>query len=198
MASVVRHTCAGNVEGTDAFLDLVDGLVLIGIGEVGHHLEGDNLDAELVLVLLHLVLSIIRAIEIHTLGVLSRASVITANDEVGSTVILADDGVPDSLTGASHAHGQRQQTEHSHAVGVSGKKSLVDADTCEVVNVTGLGETHDGMDQDVGLTGAGSADGELAVSAVHGVTGLESDDLGPAKLVEVQTELCGGVWKHCQ
>lgn len=193
-----QHTCARDVESTDALLDLVDRLVLIGIGEVGHHLERHNLDAELVLVLLHLVLGIIGAVEIHTLGVLSRAGVVATNNEVGSTMILADDGVPDSLTRTTHAHSQGQQTENGHAVGVSGKEGLVDADTGEVVDVTRLGETHDGVDQHVGLTGSGSANGKLTVSAVHGVTGLESDDLGPAKLVEVQTELCGGVWMACQ
>jgi hypothetical protein len=62
-----------------------------------------------------------------------------------------------------------------------------------VVNVTGLGETDDGVNEDVGLARTGSADGQLTMSAVHGVSGLESDDLGPAKLVEVQTDLCGRV-----
>jgi hypothetical protein len=31
------------------------------------------------------------------------------------------------------------------------------------------------------------------VSTVHGVTGLESDDAGPAQLVEVDAQLSGGV-----
>jgi hypothetical protein len=62
-----------------------------------------------------------------------------------------------------------------------------------VINVTGLGETNDGVDEDVGLARTGSADGQLTMSAVHGVSGLESDDLGPAKFVEVQTDLCGRV-----
>ena len=62
-----------------------------------------------------------------------------------------------------------------------------------MVNVTGLGQTDDGVDKDVGLSGAGGNDGELTVSAVHGVAGLESDNLGPAKLLEVKTELGRGV-----
>jgi hypothetical protein len=62
-----------------------------------------------------------------------------------------------------------------------------------VVNVTGLGETNNGVDEDVGLARAGSADSQFTVSAVHGVSGLESDNSGPAKLVEVQTDLCGRV-----
>lgn len=118
---------------------------------------------------------------------------VTADDEVGGTVVLADNGVPDGLTGAGHTHGKGQKTQDSHSVGVTGQESLVDTDTGEVVDVTGLGQTNDRVDQDVGLALAGSADRQLTVSAVHGVAGLESDDLGPAKLVEVEADLSGGV-----
>jgi hypothetical protein len=63
-----------------------------------------------------------------------------------------------------------------------------------VVNVTGLGETNDGLDQNIGLLRAGGADRQLTVSSVHGVSGLESDDLLPAELVEVSAELRGSDW----
>jgi hypothetical protein len=53
---------------------------------------------------------------------------------------------------------------------------LVDADAGEVVNVTGLGHTDHRVDQDVGLAGAGSTNSQLSVSAVHGVSRLESND----------------------
>jgi hypothetical protein len=39
----------------------------------------------------------------------------------------------------------------------------------------------------------GSADRQLSVGAVHRVARLEGDHLGPAELVEVSTELRGGV-----
>lgn len=189
----LAELCSRDVQGADTLLDLVLRLVLIRVREVGHHLEGNDLNTELVLVLLDGILGIVRAIEFLTLGVLSGPGVVTTNNEVGRTVILTDDSVPDSLTRATHAHGKRKQTQNSHAVGVSGKQCLVHTDTREVVNVSRLGKAHDWVDEDVGLTGTGSTDGELTVSAVHGVTGLECDDLGPAKLVEVKTELCGGV-----
>lgn len=64
---------------------------------------------------------------------------VTADDEVGSTVVLADNGVPDGLTGTGHTHGKGQKTQDSHSVGVTGQESLVDTDTGEVVDVTGLG-----------------------------------------------------------
>lgn len=182
---LMQRTCAGNVKGADALLDLVHGLVLISVGEVGHHLERHDLDAQLVPVLLDFVLSIIRTVEVNALGVLSGAGVVTTDNEMCGTVILANDGVPDSFTRTTHAHSQRQKTEHSHAVWISRKKSLVDTDTGKVIDVARLGQTNDGVDEHVGLTGTGSANGQLTMGAVHWVAGLEGDDLGPAKLVKV-------------
>jgi hypothetical protein len=136
-------------------------------------------------------LSIIRTVVVLTLLVLTGTGVVTTDDEVGSTVVLSDNGMPESLTGTTHAHSKGKEGEGGHAVGVSGQESLVDTDTGEVVNVTGLGETDDGLDEDVGLLRAGSADRQLTVSTVHGVSGLESNDLLPAELVEVSAELRG-------
>jgi len=183
----------GDIQGLDASGDLVDGAVLVGVGQVGDHLELDDLDTKLILVLLDGVLGIVGAVEVLTLGVGTRTGVVTAHNEVGGTVVLTDNGVPDGLTGTTHTHGQTQQTEDGHAVGVTGKESLVGTDTGEVVDITGLGKTDDGMDQDIGLARAGRADGQLTVSTVHGVTGLESDNAGPAQLVEVDAQFSGSV-----
>jgi hypothetical protein len=139
--------------------------------------------------------------------------VVTTDNEVGRTVVLTDDRVPDSLTGATHTHSEGQETEDCHTVGVAREKGLVGADPGEVVNVTGLGQTNDRVDEDIGLTGTCSTDGQLTVSSVHRVSvdsvshaisvsaartsqdkpGLESDNSGPAELVEVDTKLRGGV-----
>jgi hypothetical protein len=142
-------------------------------------------------VLLDKNLSIIRTVVVLALLVLTGTGVVTTNDEVGSTVVLADDGVPESLTRTTHSHGEGQESKGSHTVGVTGQESLVDTDTGEVIDVTGLGETDDRLDEDVGLLGAGGADRQLTVSTVHGVSGLESNDLLPAELVEVSAELGG-------
>jgi hypothetical protein len=80
----------------------------------------------------------------------------------------------------------------SKTLGVRRHESLVRADTGVVVDVSGLGEADDGVDEDVGAVLAGGTDGELAVSAVHGVTGLEGDNLAPCDLLEVGAELGGG------
>lgn len=181
-----------DVGGASTLGDLVGGLVLIGVGEVDHLLELNHLDAKLTLELLDEVLSIIRTVVVLSVLVLARTSVVTADDEVGSTVVLSDDGVPEGLTGTTHSHGEGEEGESSHAVGVAGQESLVDSDTSEVVNVTGLGQADNRLDEDVGLLGAGSTNSQLTVSSVHGVSGLESDDLLPAELVEVSAELGGG------
>lgn len=41
-----------------------------------------------------------------------------------------------------------------------------------MVNVSGLGESDDRVNEDVGLSVSGSSDGELSVGSVHGVSGL--------------------------
>ena len=176
---------AGDVEGAGLLGDCVDGGILVAVGQVGHHLEGDDLDAELLAVLLDSVLRVVGAVEVNALAVLTGSGVVTANNEVGGTVVLADNGVPDGLTRATHTHSQGQKTQNTHAVGVSRQKSLVNTDTGEVVDITGLGQAHNGVDQDVGAVRPGGADSQFTVSAVHGVSGLESDDSGPAELVEV-------------
>ena len=125
-------------------------------------------------------LGVVWAVEILAGAVLARSGVVAPDDEVRRAVVLADDGVPDCLSRAAHAHGEREEAEHSHAVGVAGKEGLVDAHAGEVVDVARFGEADDGVDEDVCLAGAGGADGELAVGAVHRVSGLEGDDAGPA------------------
>jgi hypothetical protein len=191
-SETVSELSTGDVEGAGTLRDLVDGKVLIRVGQVDHGLELDHLNAKLLLMLLDEDLSIIRTVVVLALLVLTGTGVVTANNEVGSTVVLADDGVPESLTGTTHSHGEGQKSESGHTVGVTGQESLVDTDTGEVIDVTGLGETNDGLDEDVGLLRAGGADRQLTMSTVHGVSGLESNDLLPAELVEVSAELRGG------
>jgi hypothetical protein len=54
-----------------------------------------------------------------------------------------------------------------------------------VVNVTSLGETNDGVDENICLSGTSSANGELTMGAVDGIPRLKSDDPRPSKLVKV-------------
>lgn len=192
-AKTATELSSGNVESLSAGGDLIRGDVLVRVGQVGDLLEGHDLNVDLVLVLLDQILGIVRPVKVLAGRVLSGTSVITANDEVSRSVVLADNGVPESFTRTSHAHGQGQEGESSHASGVAANDSLVDTNTGEVVNVTGLGQTNDGVDEDVGLAGASSANSQLTVSTVHGVAGLESNDTGPVELLEIGAELSGSV-----
>ena len=104
-----------------------------------------------------------------------------------------------------------QEGKVTHAVGVFLHDRLVDANTGIVVDITRLGQTDDGVNEDVlsgvsaivvnriqrdahhSLALTGSADGQLPVRAVHRVARLEGDDLPPGELLEVVAELGRGV-----
>lgn len=182
-----------DVHGLGARLDLVHGLVLVGRRKIGHLLERNHLDTKLLGVLGDKSLGVVRAVEVLAVTVLAGTSVVTTDNEVGNTEVLPDDRVPESLTRTTHAHGEREQGKVGHAVGVAGHQAAVDTHASVVVDITGLGHADNGVDEDVGLTLASGADSELTVSAVHGVTGLESDDLAPCNLREVLAELSGRV-----
>ena len=185
---------ARDVEGARALGDFVGGHVLALVREIRHLLEGHHLDAELLVVLHDGVLGVVGPVEVLAVLVLAGAGVVAADDEVGGAVVAADNGVPDCLAGAAHAHGQGQERELGHAVGVAREEGLVHPDSGEVVDVAGLGETHHGVNQDVSLLGAGGTDRELAVGAVHGVAGLEGHDAFPPELVEEGSQLGGGIY----
>jgi hypothetical protein len=121
-------------------------------------------------------LGIVWTVKFFALAVLSWASVVATDYEVGCTEVLADDCVPDGFSRSTHAHGEREEAKDSHSVGVSGEQCLIDTDSSEMIDVSRLGETDNGVDKDVGLSGTGSADGQLSVSSVHWVSGLESNN----------------------
>lgn len=157
-------------------------------------MEGDDFDAQLVFVLFDGVLGVVGPVEFFAFAVLAWAGVVAADDEVRCAIVLADDGMPDGFAGAAHSHGEWEEAKNCHAVRVSWKEGLVDANTGEVIDVSWFCEANDWVDEDICLTGSSRADSQLSVSSVHGVSGLESDDLGPAEFVEVQTEFRGGIF----
>ena len=81
----------------------------------------------------------------------------------------------------------------SHTLRVGRHQSLVSSDSSVVVDISGLGQSDDRVNKDVGSSLSSSSDSELSVGSVHGVSGLESDNLSPCNLVEVGSELRGGV-----
>lgn len=182
-----------DIGGGGTLGDLVDRLVLVRARKVGHGLEGNHLNLELILEFGNELLGVVRTVKVLTLRVLTGTGVVSTDNEVGRTKVLSDKGVPDGLPGTSHSHSEGQKGKVSHTLGVRGHKSLVSSDTSVVVNISRLGKTDNGVDEDVGSSLTGSSDGKLSVGSVHRVSGLESDNLSPGELVEMGSELGGGV-----
>lgn len=62
-----------------------------------------------------------------------------------------------------------------------------------MINITRFRKADNRMDEDIRLAGAGGADSEFPVGAMHGVAGLKGDDAGPAQFLEMDAEFGGGV-----
>ena len=122
-------------------------------------LEGDDLDAEFLSVFLYCVLRVVRAIEVFSGAVFAGSGVVAADDEVGSTVVFTDDGVPNCFSRPAHAHCEGEETEDSHAIWVAGEEGLIDTHASEVVDIARFCETDYRVDEDVCLTSAGCTDG---------------------------------------
>ena len=101
--------------------------------------------------------------------------------------------VPDRLARAAHAHREVEERHGGRGAGILVEHRLVAAHAGEVVDVAGLGQAHDGVDQQVRLRLPRGAEGQLLMRAVEGVAGLERDDLAPAELAEVGAQLVGRV-----
>ena len=76
-----------------------------------------------------------------------RTSVIAAYDEVGASVVLANDAVPDGFSRTAHAHGQRQHGKLYRAVRIFREQQLIAANPGEVIYVTRFGDSHGRMKQ---------------------------------------------------
>ena len=69
---------------------------------------------------------------------------------------------------------------------------MVDPDPCEVINVSGLGQTHHRVDQNIRLPRSSSSDRQFSMSSVHGISCLEGDNSRPPHLVEMSAKLGRG------
>ncbi len=112
IGQTIAELAAGNREGSGVFRNLVDRLIGVIVRDVHHHLEGDHLDPDLLLMLSEQLLSVVRPVEGLVGGIRAGPGVIAADDEVGAAVVLADDRVPQRLARPAHAHRQRQQAQH--------------------------------------------------------------------------------------
>ena len=62
-----------------------------------------------------------------------------------------------------------------------------------MVDIAWLRKTHDRVDENVRLAGACCPDGQFAVRSVHRISGLESNNTGPAKFLKMNAQLRRGV-----
>ena len=79
----------------------------------------------------------------------------------------------------------------THTVGILGHDGFINTYASVMVDIAWFCEADDWVDKDIGFSLASSTDGQFTVGTVHGVAGLESDDLPPGELLEVGTEFSG-------
>lgn len=165
---------------------------------------------QFVSVLANQVLGVVMTVEVLSLGVLSRSSMITADDEVSRSKVFANNGMPEGFTGSSHAHGERKKCEVTHSIRVFLHDSLVYTDTGIMIDVTRFCETNNGMNENVlvdrlalkpslaltntyGSVLTCSTNGQLTVSTMHRVSRLEGDNTAPCEFCEVSPKLSRGI-----
>jgi hypothetical protein len=119
--------------------------------------------------------------------------VVAADDEVGAAVIPADDRVQEDLARPGHPHGHRQEAEDDRAgLVVVVDQGPIATDPGVMIDVAGLGDADDRVNQQAAADLLGRPLGQLLVGPVQGVPGLEGDDLGPAERLEMLAEFARG------
>ncbi len=111
------------------------------------------------------------------------------DDEMGTAVVPANDGVPDRFAGPGHAHGQGKEGQLGAVARIAVQDRLIGADPGVVIDVAGPGRAHHRMEEEVGFGLFGDPQGELDMSPMHGVVGLEGDHPRPAEGFELLPEL---------
>src|SRR4029077_153727 len=124
-----------------------------------------------------------------SVGILARAGMVAADDEVGASVVFADGGVPYGATRAANAHGERDKGEFGGAGRIFPNEELVTANTGEVIDIAGLGHANDRMDKKTGFDLFRGTEGKSDVGAVHRVAGLKGDDAAPALVRKIGAKL---------
>ena len=96
-------------------------------------------------------LGFIRAVERFTAFVLAGAGMVATNNQVTTSVVLADQCVPDGFAGTAHAHGQRQEGELGRAGRELRQQQLITTDASEVIHIARLSHSNDWVDQKIGF-----------------------------------------------
>ena len=174
------------------------GGVGVTIFNIDQELERHHAYSKFPLVFAEQLLGIVRSVERFAVGVSARTGMIAADNQVGAPVVLADDGMPEGFARAAHPHSQRQQGELHRGLRVAGKDRLVAVNASVVIEVTRLGHTHYGVNQEVGLQFLGCPQRQLEVRPVHRVSRLERDHSLPSTLSQLLAQLGWGGAKHAK
>src|SRR5215204_5544079 len=126
------------------------------------------------------VLGVVVAVEGPAAGVLAWSGVVAAYDKVCAAVVLAADGVEDRFAGSTVAHRRGEDGQHRPVLGVVALQDrLVGAHPDVGGDIRGAGLSDERVqEQPVDYLQGALLD--ILVRAVHGVTGLETDDALPA------------------
>src|ERR687897_2213182 len=130
------------------------------------------------------VLGVVVAVERPAAGVLAWSGVVAAHDKVCAAIVLAADSVEDRLAGSAVAHRRGEDGQHRPVLGiVASQDRLVGAHPDVGGDVRGASLADEWVqEQPVDYLQGALLD--VLVRAVHGVTGLETDDTLPAFLRE--------------
>ena len=175
---------ARNIEHLGALWHFVGRHVTVLVLQIHHHLEGNHGNAHFLLVLLEQFLGFIRTVKRLAVGILPRSGMISPDDEMSATVVLADESVPHRFPRSAHAHGQRQHRQLDRPVRVFREQQLVAARADEVIHIARLRHSDGRMNQQVRLDLFRGTHGQFNVCAVHGVAGLEGNRAGPSQAAE--------------
>ena len=154
---------------------------------------GEDCDSEIALVLPRELLGGVTRVEGVGVG---RARVrgtgmIALHDEVGASVVAADDRVPQRFARAGSAHRERQQRKGRELSRIVPQDLLVALDAREMVQVPVHADSDHGMQQEVASSLPGGGEGHLPLALVHRAAGVERDDPSPAEPVEEPGQLRG-------
>src|SRR5215208_4083484 len=125
-------------------------------------------------------LGVVVAVEGPAAGVLARSGVVAAYDKVCAAVVLAADRVEDRLAGSTVAHRRGEDGQHRPVLGIVALQDrLVGAHPDVGGDIRGAGLSDERV-QEQPIDYLQGALLDILVRAVHGVTGLETDDALPA------------------
>ena len=96
--------CPGDIQDPRAVWNFVIRNVAILVLQVNHHIKGHHCHADLGFMLFKQGLRIVRSIKRLAVGIASRTGVVPTHNEVGSSMILANQGVPNRFPRPAHAH----------------------------------------------------------------------------------------------